>query len=50
MKFGTSGLRGLVTDLEGRPALVYTSAFAEHLLEIGLSKPGDKIYVAGDYR
>lgn len=50
MKFGTSGLRGLVTDLQGLPAFLYATAFAEHLLEAGLSKPGDKIYVAGDHR
>ncbi|GJD67018.1 phosphomannomutase [Methylobacterium frigidaeris] len=27
LKFGTSGLRGLVTDLEGRPSFVYAAAF-----------------------
>lgn len=27
LKFGTSGLRGLVTDLEGRPSYIYATAF-----------------------
>ncbi|WP_243372134.1 phosphomannomutase [Microvirga solisilvae] len=31
LKFGTSGLRGLVTDLNGVPAYAYSRAFAEML-------------------
>ncbi|MEB2847469.1 phosphomannomutase [Rhizobiales bacterium RZME27] len=50
MKFGTSGLRGLVTDLQGRSSALYATAFAKHLLEKGFSKPGDRIFVGGDYR
>ena len=50
MKFGTSGLRGLVTDLQGHTSALYASAFAKHLLDAGYAKPGDRIYVAGDYR
>ncbi|WP_224005365.1 phosphomannomutase [Aureimonas sp. SA4125] len=31
LKFGTSGLRGLVGDLVGRPSFAYTLAFLRHL-------------------
>ena len=31
LKFGTSGLRGLVTDLVGRPSFTYTLAFLRHV-------------------
>lgn len=50
MKFGTSGLRGLVSDLEGRPTALYASAFAQHLLESGEANLGDTILVGTDYR
>lgn len=50
MKFGTSGLRGLVIDLQGHTSALYATAFAKHLLDAGYAKPGDRIYVAGDYR
>jgi len=50
MKFGTSGLRGLVTDLQGRASALYTQAFAQHLLKIGAARPGYKILVARDFR
>jgi phosphomannomutase len=50
MKFGTSGLRGLVTDLQGHASALYATAFGRYLLEEGLAKPGDTVYVAGDYR
>lgn len=35
LKFGTSGLRGLVTELNGVPAYAYTRAFADMLKEDG---------------
>src|SRR5918993_593919 len=35
LKFGTSGLRGLVTELNGIPAFAYTRAFAEMLKQDG---------------
>ncbi len=35
LKFGTSGLRGLVVELNGTPAFAYTRAFAEMLKEDG---------------
>lgn len=50
MKFGTSGLRGLVTDLQGHATALYATAFARHLLDAGCAKPGARIYVASDYR
>ncbi|MBP2559602.1 phosphomannomutase [Neorhizobium galegae] len=50
MKFGTSGLRGLVTDLEGRASSLYTQAFARHLLETGAARPGDAVLVGRDFR
>ncbi|WP_430253849.1 phosphomannomutase [Neorhizobium sp. DAR64872/K0K18] len=50
MKFGTSGLRGLVTDLEGRNSARYAQAFANYLLQSGLAQPGDCILVGRDFR
>lgn len=50
MKFGTSGLRGLVVDLQGRATSVYSQAFARHLIETGAAKPGDTILVGRDFR
>ena len=50
MKFGTSGLRGLVVDLEGRPSALYAEAFARYLLATGLASPGDAILVGRDLR
>jgi phosphomannomutase len=50
MKFGTSGLRGLVTDLEGRASALYAEAFARHLLGIGAAKAGDAILLGRDFR
>lgn len=34
LKFGTSGLRGLVTDLVGLPARAYSLAFVRHVLDL----------------
>lgn len=50
MQFGTSGLRGLVVDLEGHASALYATAFARHLMADGLAKAGDRIYVGGDFR
>jgi phosphomannomutase len=50
LKFGTSGLRGLVIDLEGRASSLYTTAFARHLLEAGLLTPGGMVLVGQDFR
>lgn len=50
MKFGTSGLRGLVTDLEGRASALYAQSFAHHLMETGHAKAGDAILIGRDLR
>lgn len=48
MKFGTSGLRGLVVDLDGRASALYTEAFARHLLATGAAKYGNAVIVGRD--
>ncbi|MDE1159037.1 MAG: phosphomannomutase [Neorhizobium sp.] len=50
MKFGTSGLRGLVVDLEGRISAIYATAFARHMMETGAALPGNRIAVGRDFR
>ena len=50
LKFGTSGLRGLVEDLKGVPAALYTTAFARHLMTSGRIKAGDRLLIAHDFR
>lgn len=50
LKFGTSGLRGLSSDLEGQPAALYATAFARYLLESGLSRKGDTVLIGRDFR
>ncbi len=46
LKFGTSGLRGLATDLEGGAARRYTAAFLAHLG----TGAGRRVYLARDFR
>jgi phosphomannomutase len=50
LKFGTSGLRGLVSELNGLPAYTYTLAFVRMLIDRGASYEGAKIYVGRDLR
>lgn len=50
MKFGTSGLRGLATDLLGPKTADYARAFARHLSETGAARPGDRIFIGRDLR
>nr|WP_316651566.1 phosphomannomutase [uncultured Gellertiella sp.] len=50
LKFGTSGLRGLSVDLVGPAAALYATAFAEHLLESGRSRRGDRALIGRDFR
>ncbi|RWX78755.1 phosphomannomutase [Neorhizobium lilium] len=50
MKFGTSGLRGLVTDLKGRVSSLYPAAFAQYLFKAGLAQSGSVILVGRDFR
>lgn len=50
LKFGTSGLRGLVTELAGLPAQAYTTAFCRHLAGVGQLSPGGSVLVGRDLR
>ncbi|MEO3386170.1 phosphomannomutase [Mesorhizobium sp. CAU 1741] len=50
LKFGTSGLRGLATDLLDGAAGRYAVAFIHHLVEGGSIKRGDVVYVGQDLR
>jgi phosphomannomutase len=51
LKFGTSGLRGLVSELNGPPAFAYTRAFAEMLNEDGAATAAEgKVLVGRDLR
>ncbi|MDQ6434984.1 phosphomannomutase [Mesorhizobium sp. LHD-90] len=47
--FGTSGLRGLATDLLAGPGYVHVSAFASHMLSAGIAS-GGKVLVGCDRR
>jgi phosphomannomutase len=48
--FGTSGLRGLVSDITDLEAYVQTSGFLEYLVARGDAVPGTKVWLAGDLR
>ncbi|HEY4203197.1 MAG TPA: phosphomannomutase [Devosiaceae bacterium] len=50
LKFGTSGLRGLVTDLVGRPSQRYTLAFVAYLRGKGEIGEGGTILIGRDLR
>lgn len=50
VKFGTSGLRGLVTELNGPPASSYTLAFLQALADRGDLQPGGSVCVGRDLR
>ncbi|MBB3936754.1 phosphomannomutase [Aureimonas phyllosphaerae] len=50
LKFGTSGLRGLVVDLVGGPAATWTAAFLAHLDAAGLSPATREVIVGQDLR
>jgi phosphomannomutase len=51
VKFGTSGARGLVTDMTDMVCFAYTIAFVQHLESTGdLKKDCSEIAVAGDLR
>ena len=51
LKFGTSGLRGLVAELNGVPAYAYARAFAGMLKEDGAAaKAGGRVLVGQDLR
>lgn len=50
LKFGTSGLRGLVTDITDLEAYINTRGFLRYILQIGDVRAGDTICIAGDLR
>jgi phosphomannomutase len=50
LAFGTSGLRGLVTDITDLEAYVNTRGFLEYLLERGEAPQGQPVSLAGDFR
>ncbi|MCF7821520.1 MAG: phosphomannomutase [Mariprofundaceae bacterium] len=50
VKFGTSGARGLASDMTDRVCYAYTLAFMQHLKSSGDLIAGASIAIAGDYR
>lgn len=50
LKFGTSGLRGLVAELNGAPAYAYARAFCEMIREDDAAGPGGTVMIARDLR
>lgn len=50
LKFGTSGLRGLAVELDGRPAFAYALAFGRVLIGRGEAEAGGRVYVGRDLR
>lgn len=51
VKFGTSGARGLVTDMTDRVCYAYTAGFVHYLESVGqLPREDRRIAIAGDYR
>lgn len=50
VKFGTSGLRGLSTELVGSVSALYATAFARFLLDERIAEPGSPIVIAQDFR
>lgn len=50
LKFGTSGLRGLASELNGRPAYAYAYAFVRMLADSKHLQTGANIYVGRDLR
>jgi len=50
LKFGTSGLRGLVTEMTDLECYINTVGFLKYLASIDHIKPGGSVYLAGDLR
>jgi len=50
VKFGTSGARGLATDMTDRVCYAYTLAFLQYLKSVGDLSQGTGVAIAGDYR
>lgn len=49
-KFGTSGLRGLSTELVGSVSALHATAFAHMLLAKGYVRPGARVLIGQDFR
>lgn len=49
MKFGSSGLRGLASELVGKPSGLYTEAFGSRLVAGGV-QPKAKVFIGRDLR
>jgi phosphomannomutase len=49
-KFGTSGLRGLSTELVGSVSALHATAFAQMLLAKGYLRPGARVLIGQDFR
>lgn len=50
LKFGTSGLRGLASDLEGAATRQYTAAFLAHLAATGQGGGSGRLFIGRDFR
>ncbi len=51
VKFGTSGARGLVSDMTDFVCYAYTAGFLQYLETIGeLPRPDRRVAIAGDLR
>jgi phosphomannomutase len=50
LAFGTSGLRGLVSEISDFEAYVNTRGFLDYLTEVGDVRPGSPVALAGDLR
>jgi phosphomannomutase len=50
VKFGTSGLRGLSTDLVGSVSALYSTAFVRHMLATGTLQAGSPVVIGRDFR
>lgn len=50
VKFGTSGARGLVSDMTDRICYAYTLGFIQHLETLGELKAGQAVGIAYDFR
>ncbi|MDQ6974822.1 MAG: phosphomannomutase, partial [Mariprofundaceae bacterium] len=50
VKFGTSGARGLASDMRNHVCYAYALAFLHYLLDKKWIQQGDSVAIAGDYR
>jgi phosphomannomutase len=50
LKFGTSGLRGLVTEMTDRECYINVRGFLDACLQTGAIQPGTRVALAGDLR